>query len=149
MYDPNNPSPPQSNPYPAGTPAPQNPQPNQAYSQQGAQFTPPPNYQYAPQQAQPQAAPSKRTAGIGSSHKDKWVAAILAFCLGTIGIHKFYLGYKTEGIIMIVVSVVGGLCFGVGLLVMAVISIIEAVRYVILTQEEFESTYVYADKAWL
>ena len=147
MYDPNNPSPPQSNPYSAGTPAPQNPQPNQAYSQQGAQFTPPPNYQYAPQQSQ--AAPSKRTAGIGSAQKDKWVAAILAFCLGTFGIHKFYLGYKTEGIIMLVVALVGGLCFGVGVLVMLVISIIEAVRYVILTQEEFESTYVYADKAWL
>ena len=147
MYDPNNPSPPGS-PYPSGTPAPQNPQPNQTYSQQGSQFTPPPNYQYAPQQPA-QASQSKRTAGIGSASKDKWVAALLAFFLGIFGIHKFYLGYKTEGIIMLVVSLAGSLCFGLGLLVMVVISYIEAVRYVILTQEEFENAYVFADKGWL
>jgi len=32
--------------------------------------------------------------------KDRLVAALLAIFLGAIGIHKFYLGYKTQGIIM-------------------------------------------------
>ena len=34
----------------------------------------------------------------------KVVAGVLAILLGGLGIHKFYLGYTTAGIIMIVVS---------------------------------------------
>ena len=34
--------------------------------------------------------------------KNKIVAALLAFFLGTLGIHKFYLGKTTAGIIMLV-----------------------------------------------
>ncbi|MDR0350227.1 MAG: TM2 domain-containing protein [Coriobacteriales bacterium] len=113
----------------------------QGYQQQGYQQQ---GYQYA-SQPQPTAT---RTRGIGSPQKDKWVAALLAFVLGCIGIHKFYLGYKTEGIIMIIVSTVGSICLGLGPLVMFVISLIEAVRYLILTQEDFERVYVQGYQGW-
>jgi TM2 domain-containing membrane protein YozV len=108
-----------------------------------------PGYQYAPQGQQYAPQQTGRSGGIGSAHKDKWVATVLAFFLGMFGIHKFYLGYKNEGIIMLVVSLAGGLClFGLGFLVMTVIAYIEAVRYIILTQEDFERTYVYGSKGW-
>ena len=34
---------------------------------------------------------------------------LLAFCLGTLGIHNFYLGYTTKGIIQLIltISVIG------------------------------------------
>jgi TM2 domain-containing membrane protein YozV len=87
--------------------------------------------------------------GIGSPQKDKWVAAILAFALGWLGIHKFYLAYKNEGIIMLVVSIVGVICtIGLGMFVMQVIALIEAVRYVTLTQEDFQAQYVTGRKGW-
>ncbi|MDR2956942.1 MAG: TM2 domain-containing protein [Coriobacteriales bacterium] len=112
-------------------------------NQGGFQQPPPqPNYGYAPQ-----VAPTRQ--GWGSAHKDKWVAFVLAITLGPLGIHKFYLGYKSEGMIMLLVSIVGGLCFGLGVMAMVVISYIEAVKYVILTQEDFEREYVFGTKAWL
>jgi TM2 domain-containing membrane protein YozV len=122
------------------------------YAQQpGQQYPPQPEQTYYAPQGQQQYAqqPSSRTAGIGSAHKDKWVASILAFFLGALGIHKFYLGYKTEGIIMLVVSLVGGVCLlGLGTFVMMIIAYVEAVRYLILTQEDFEQVYVRGSKSW-
>jgi len=37
----------------------------------------------------------------------KIVAALLAFFLGTLGIHRFYLGKKTSAIIMLVLGIIG------------------------------------------
>ncbi|MDR1713620.1 MAG: TM2 domain-containing protein [Coriobacteriales bacterium] len=148
VYDPNNPQGVGQQPVPTytapGVDAGGAQQPNYGYSQQPGYSQP--QQQYVYQQAQPVAAPS---TGWGSTKKDKWVAFVLAWLLGTLGIHKFYLGYKNEGIIMLVVSIVGGLCFGLGFLVMEVIAIIEGVRYIILTQEDFEQTYVVGRKGWL
>lgn len=51
------------------------------------------------------------TKGVaaGGEQKSKLVAGLLAIFLGTLGIHNFYLGNTTKGIIQIVVSLVGGL----------------------------------------
>ncbi len=46
----------------------------------------------------------------GGEQKSKLVAVLLAFFLGGIGIHDFYLGYNRNGIIKIVLS----FCTGVG-----------------------------------
>jgi TM2 domain-containing membrane protein YozV len=124
------------------------PQPQYDYSQQGQ-----PQYDYSQQgqyQQQYQQAPAQPiNTGWGSVQKDKWVAAVLAFVLGTIGIHKFYLGYKQEGMVMLLVSIIGAICtLGLGTAVMGVIGLIEAVKYVILTQEDFEATYVVGRKGW-
>src|SRR3989339_117497 len=42
---------------------------------------------------------------MAAGEKNKIVAAVLAFFLGWLGVHKFYLGYKKQGIIM---AVIGG-----------------------------------------
>ena len=50
--------------------------------------------------------PTANAAGVVGEQKSKLVAALLAFFLGGIGIHDFYLGYNKYGIIKIVLAVV-------------------------------------------
>ena len=79
------------------------------------------------------------------STKDKLVAGLLAIFLGTLGIHKFYLGYTKSGVIMLLVSL---LTFGVGATVMAVIALIEGILYLTKSDAEFYQTYVQNNKEW-
>ncbi len=58
--------------------------------------------------------------GVSGEPKSKLVAVLLAFFLGGIGIHDFYLGYNKNGIIKIVLSV----CTGVGGGIWALIDLI-------------------------
>jgi TM2 domain-containing membrane protein YozV len=77
------------------------------------------------------------------SGADKKIAAgLLAIFLGSLGIHKFYLGYTTAGIIMLVISL-----FTCGT-VMAVIGLIEGIIYLTRTDEQFVATYVVGKKEW-
>jgi len=46
--------------------------------------------------------------------KTKLVAGLLGIFLGSIGVHKFYLGDTKAGIIRIVVTVVTVVTFGIG-----------------------------------
>jgi len=66
-------------------------------------------------------------------------AGILAILLGGLGIHKFYLGYTTAGIIQLLL----GLC-GVG----SIIGLVEGIIYLTKTDEDFAATYVYTKKEW-
>ena len=104
---------------------------NQAYSQP---------YGQPYQQPYAQAAPNT---------KDHVAAGLLAIFLGSLGIHKFYLGYNTPGFIMLAVTIVGSI-FSLGLagLAMVVISIVEGVLYLSKSQTEFEQIYVFNKKEW-
>ena len=87
----------------------------------------------------------------GSSSKEKVAAGLLAIFLGSLGIHKFYLGgkqQKTAGIIMLVVSLVGTCAFFIGPVVIGIIAFIEGIVYLTKDDAEFQSTYVAGDKAW-
>ena len=92
------------------------------------------------QQPYAQAAPNT---------KDHVAAGLLAIFLGSLGIHKFYLGYNTPGFIMLAVTIVGSI-FSLGLagLAMVVISIVEGVLYLSKSQTEFEQVYVFNKKEW-
>lgn len=109
-------------------------------------------YQMPPQQqqvyAQPQSHQKMRTQGFGSVKKEKWPAVILAFALGMFGVHKFYLGYKNEGLAMLLIAIIGSICFGLGATVMMIFGFIEAVKYISLTEEDFEATYIRGYKGW-
>ncbi len=72
-------------------------------------------------------------------------AGILAILLGSLGIHKFYLGYTKEGLIMLLVSV---LSFGFLGWIVGVIALVEGVLYLTKSDEEFNATYVAGKKAW-
>lgn len=43
-----------------------------------------------------------------SGQKSKLAAGLLAFFLGSLGIHNFYLGYTSKAVIQLCVSLVGG-----------------------------------------
>ncbi len=88
--------------------------------------------------AQPAAA-FKAQAG------NKIAAGICGILLGSLGIHKFILGYTTPGLIMLLVTV---LTCGIGAPVMALIGIIEGIIYLTKSDEEFVKTYVENQKHW-
>ena len=111
-------------------------QANQAYSQPYTQQP----YGQPYQQPYAQAAPST---------KDHVAAGLLAIFLGSLGIHKFYLGYNTPGFIMLAVTIVGSIfSLGIAGLAMVVISIVEGVLYLSKSQTEFEQVYVFNKKEW-
>uniref|UniRef100_UPI003593F9D7 TM2 domain-containing protein n=1 Tax=Pricia sp. TaxID=2268138 RepID=UPI003593F9D7 len=83
-------------------------------------------------------------AGGGNENK-KILAGILAIVLGSLGIHKFILGYQKEGIILLVATVIGYvlMCVGIGFFfVMAtgLVGLIEGIIYLTKTDEEFYNT---------
>ena len=79
------------------------------------------------------------------NQKEKVVAGLLGILLGSLGIHKFYLGYTKEGVIMLLGSL---LTCGVGAAVMGVIGLIEGILYLTKTDEDFDITYVQNHKGW-
>jgi len=83
-----------------------------------------------------------------SGDKNKVVAGLLALFFGWIGIHKFYLGRKSAGIIMLVVSLLGFVLLGIPTMVMGFIAFIEAIIYFLKPVDEFQRLYVEGSKAW-
>ncbi len=71
----------------------------------------------------------------------KMIAGILGIVIGSLGIHKFVLGYTQEGIIQIVITIV---TCGLG----GIIGLIEGIIYLTKTDEEFYQTYQVGKKGW-
>ena len=71
----------------------------------------------------------------------KVVSGILGILVGSLGIHKFYLGYTTEGIIQLVISIV---TCGLG----GIIPFVEGIIYLTKSDEEFYQTYQVGKKGW-
>ena len=77
---------------------------------------------------------------------DKKIAAgICGILLGALGIHKFILGYKKEGLIMLLVSL---LSCGTLSPIMCIIGLIEGILYLVKNDEEFSRIYVQNKKGW-
>ena len=89
--------------------------------------------------------PVSSNGGAVSYEKNRLVAVFFAFFLGYLGIHKFYLGYTKQGVIMLLVSV---LTFGIGLFVMAVIALVEFGIYLSKSDEDFDRIYVQGKRGW-
>lgn len=68
--------------------------------------------------------------------RNKIVAAVLAFFLGTLGIHRFYLGRTGSGIVMLVMTITV-----VGMLVTAPWAFIDMIRYLVMPEREFAARY--------
>jgi TM2 domain-containing membrane protein YozV len=68
---------------------------------------------YAPPGAAPAgyqgAAPAGYPGAPGSPLKSKLVAGLLGIFVGCFGVHRFYLGYTTIGVIQVLVTVIGGI----------------------------------------
>ena len=83
-----------------------------------------------------------------STSSKKVPAALLAFFLGALGVHKFYLGYKKQGLIMLLVFIFGFILLGLPSMVIGVIAFVEFIIYLTKSDEEFEKIYVIGKKAW-
>lgn len=87
-------------------------------------------------QPQPESQPPYRP------DNKKVAAGILAILLGGLGVHKFVLGYTTEGILQIVFSIIT--CGVAG----SLIGLIEGIIYLTKTDEEFYQTYQVNKRGW-
>ena len=86
---------------------------------------------------------------VTSRASGKIPAGIFGILLGSLGIHKFILGYTGAGLIMLLVTIVGGICTcGVAAGVMHVIGLIEGIIYLCKPDEEFVRTYVDGRREW-
>jgi TM2 domain-containing membrane protein YozV len=71
----------------------------------------------------------------------KIIAGICGILLGGFGVHKFILGYTTEGIIQIVITLV---TCGIG----SIVGLVEGIIYLTKSDEEFVRTYIQNKKGW-
>lgn len=85
---------------------------------------------------------------LSAGPKDKIIAAVLAFFLGGLGVHKFYLGKRNAGIIMLVASVGGAILFLIPTMIIGLIAFIEAIIYLVKSEDEFQRDYVQGNKSW-
>ncbi len=82
---------------------------------------------------------------IAAKASNKVAAGICGILLGSLGIHKFILGYTGPGLIMLLVTV---LSCGILGMVTGVIGLIEGIIYLTKTDEEFVRTYVDGRREW-
>ena len=73
------------------------------------------------------------------------MAGLCGIFLGALGIHKFILGYKKAGIIMLCITICT--CFYGGI-VTGLIGFIEGIIYLTKSDAEFNLTYVQNKKEW-
>lgn len=79
----------------------------------------------------------------------KLAAGLLGIFLGSLGIHKFILGYNNAGIITLAITVVGGIVTcGIASGVMGVIGLMEGIIYLTKSDAEFNELYIEGSKAW-
>lgn len=81
-----------------------------------------------------ESAPAGRP--VAANDRNKYVAAALAFFLGVLGIHRFYLGRNGTGVVMLILSATL-----VGLLVTCLWAFVDMVRYLIMSDAEFAHRY--------
>ena len=84
---------------------------------------------------------AKETFDNSNGVNKKILAGVLALLLGTLGVHKFILGYNKEGIIQLIATFVT--CGIAG-----IIPFIEGIIYLTKTDEEFYNTYQVGKKGW-
>ena len=86
----------------------------------------------------PQSAATPRAS-------NKIPAGVCGLLLGSLGIHKFILGYTGAGLTMLLVTVLS--CFILSP-IMHIIGLIEGIIYLCKSDEEFVRTYVDGRKEW-
>ena len=104
----------------------------------------------------------------GDTGQKKVIAGLLGIVLGSLGVHKFYLGMTTPGLIMLGVNVgvwilalvLGLITLGFGLVVtvplaalvssaVALLGLVEGIIYLTKSDADFDRDYVMGKKPWL
>ena len=94
----------------------------------------PENIQYCP-------SCGARTGCAGKPRKDKTAAGLLAIFLGGLGIHYFYMGKTTAGIISLILGLCS--CYVWGLVMFA-----QGIFILTMSDEDFLAKYVDTDKSF-
>ncbi|HYW16456.1 MAG TPA: TM2 domain-containing protein [Allosphingosinicella sp.] len=84
----------------------------------------------------PPPAAARPALGPLDDDRNKYIAALIAFFIGWLGIHRFYLGRTGSGIAMVILS-----CTLVGLLVTLPWAFVDMIRYLIMSDREFAERY--------
>lgn len=92
---------------------------------------------YQPMQQGYGGVPAQQIPGA----EKKVVAGILGIVAGGFGVHKFILGYTTEGLIQIAITFI---TCGLG----GLIGTVEGIIYLTKSDEEFVRTYIQNKKGW-
>jgi TM2 domain-containing membrane protein YozV len=87
--------------------------------------------------------PKKEAAG------KRVAAGICGILLGSLGIHKFILGYYLAGTIMLIATILAFI-FTCGILSPAIhlIGLIEGILYLVKSDDEFYDTYIAKRRTW-
>lgn len=83
---------------------------------------------------------SSSTAGYQFQKNDKTLTGILAIVLGGLGIHYFYLGKNTAGILTIIITF---FCF-----IWWIVMIIQGILILTMSEEDFRAKYIDTDKTF-
>jgi TM2 domain-containing membrane protein YozV len=86
--------------------------------------------------------------GRGSGSSNRVAAGLCGILLGSLGIHKFILGYTTAGIIMLLVTLLGACLYGLGPFVMTVIGLVEGIIYLTMSDKDFQRIHGRKTKPW-
>ena len=84
-------------------------------------------------------------SAMAARASNKIPAGICGILLGSLGIHKFLLGYTGAGLVMLLVTI---LTCGIAWPVMYIIGLIEGIIYLCKSDEEFVRIYVDGRKEW-
>lgn len=115
------------------------------------------------------SSPHLMTGAVsGETAQKKLIAGLLAIFLGSLGVHKFYLGQTTPGLLTLGVNIgvwilallLGLLTLGMGLVItiplaalissgLGLLGLIEGLIYLTKSDADFQRDYVVGHKAWL
>lgn len=82
---------------------------------------------------------------LSEANSKKVAAGVCGILLGAIGVHKFVLGYTTEGLIMLLGTI---LTCGIAAAVFGVIGLVEGIIYLTQSDEDFLKNYLLAKRGW-
>ena len=86
---------------------------------------------------------------IPNQESKRVLAGILAIILGWAGVHKFVLGYTTEGATMLILTIILTIVTcGIFSGLIGLIGLIEGIIYLTKSDEEFIYTYQTNKKGW-
>ncbi len=117
---------------------PQQQQPQQQYQQQYQQG-PQQQYQQGPQQQYQQAYQQPNNYQPAPGEKSRVTAGVLAILIGGLGIHYFYLGKATGGIVFLLLC-----CTGIP----SLLAFVQGIMMLTMTDEQFQQKYVYTESSF-
>jgi TM2 domain-containing membrane protein YozV len=82
---------------------------------------------------------------LSEANSKKIAAGICGILLGSLGVHKFILGYSSEGVTMLLISVLT--CF-IASPVIGIIGLVEGIIYLTKTDAEFYEIYMANKQGW-